>query len=90
MVECVPFFGSTDIARIDAVAVDAYISHATAAGMAPKTVRNHLALLRVMFKVARRWRLIHANPVDEAEMPRVDTPEMSILNEAEIASLLAT
>ena len=86
----VPFFGSTDIARIDAVAVDAYISHATAAGMAPKTVKNHLGLLRVMFKVARRWRLIHAHPVDEAEMPRVDTPEMSILTEAEIASLLAT
>lgn len=36
----IPFYGDTDIARIDAVAVDAYISHATAAGMAPKTVRT--------------------------------------------------
>jgi integrase len=86
----IPFFGTSDIARIDAVAVDAYISHATAAAMAPKTVKNHLALLRVMFKVAQRWRLVHANPVDEAEMPRVDVPEMSILTETEIASLLAT
>jgi integrase len=86
----IPFFGSTDVARIDAIAVDAYISYATAAGMAPKTVKNHLALLRVMFKVARRWRLVHANPVDEAEMPRVDVPEMSILTETEIASLLTT
>jgi integrase len=58
--------------------------------MAPKTVKNHLGVLRVMFKVARRWRLVHANPVDEAEMPRVDVPEMSILTETEIAALLAT
>jgi integrase len=86
----IPFFGDTDIARIDAVEVDAYISHATASGMSPKTVKNHVGLLRVMFKVARRWRMIHANPVDGAEMPRVDVPEMSILTESEIASLLAT
>ena len=43
-----------------------------------------------MFKVARRWRLIHANPLEDAEMPRVDVSEMAILTEAEIASLLAT
>jgi hypothetical protein len=48
------FFHTADVVRIDAIAVDGYISHATAAGMAPKTVKNHLALLRVMFKVARR------------------------------------
>jgi len=86
----IPFFSDTDISRIDAVAIDGYISHATGKGLTPKTVRNHLALLRVMFKVARRWKLIHANPVEDAEMPRVDIPEMSILSESEIAGLLAT
>ena len=86
----IPFFGDTDIARIDAVAVDAYISHATAGGLTPKTVKNHLGLLRVMFKVARRWRMIHADPVADAETPRVDVPEMSILSETEIATLLST
>jgi integrase len=58
--------------------------------MSAKTVKNHVGLLRVMSKVARRWRMIHADPVDGAEMPRVDAPEMSILTESEIASLLAT
>lgn len=29
-----------------------------------------------MFKVARRWRMIHTNPVEDAEMPRVDVPEI--------------
>jgi integrase len=86
----VPFFRTADVVRIDAIAIDGYISHATAAGMAPKTVKNHLALLRVMFKVARRWGLVHRNAVDEAEMPRVDVPEITILTEAEIAALLTT
>jgi integrase len=57
--------------------------------MTPKTVKNHLGLLRVMFKVARRWQLVHLNPVEEAEMPRIDVPEMAILSEAEISLLLA-
>ena len=86
----IPFFGDTDIARIDAVGVDAYIAHATSAGLSPKTVKNHLGVLRVMLKVARRWRMIHTNPVEDAEMPRIDVPEMSVLNDTEIATLLAT
>jgi integrase-like protein len=86
----IPFFGDTDISRIDAVAVDAYIAYATSAGLSPKTVKNHLGVLRVMLKVARRWRLVHANPVEDAEMPRVEVPEMSILTDTEIATLLAT
>jgi integrase len=86
----IPFFGGTDIARIDAVGVDSYIAYATSAGLAPKTVKNHLGILRVMLKVAKRWRLIHTNPVDDAEMPRIDVPEMSVLTETEIATLLAT
>ncbi len=86
----IPFFGDTDIARIDTVGVDAYIADATSAGLSPKTVKNHLGVLRVMLKVAKRWRLIHSNPVDEAEMPRVDVPEMSVLSDTEIATLLAT
>lgn len=86
----IPYFGDADIAKIDTVAVDGYISHATTVGMTPKTVKNHLGVLRVMFKVARRWRLIHANPVEDAEMPRVEVQEMAILTNVEIASLLST
>jgi integrase len=85
----VPFFGELELVKIDAEKIDAYIAHATAAGLQPKTVKNHLGLLRVMFKVARRWRLVHANPTEEAEAPRIDEPEMSVLSEAEIGSLLA-
>jgi integrase len=51
-------------------------------------VSNQLGLLRVMFKVAARWRLVRANPVLLVEGPRVDSPEMNVLSEAEISRLL--
>jgi integrase len=56
--------------------------------LAPKTISNHLGLLRVMFKVARRWRLVQRSPVDEVEAPRVEAAEMNVLTEPEIARLL--
>jgi integrase len=42
-----------------------------------------------MFKVARRWRLVQRNLVDEVDVPRVEQPELNVLTEAEIARLLA-
>jgi integrase len=41
-----------------------------------------------MFRVAKRWRLISANPLDEVEPPRVEQQEMNVLTEAEIARLV--
>jgi len=61
----------------------------TAAGLAPKTISNHLGLLRVMFGVALRWRLVARSPMDDVQAPRPQPPELSVLSEAEIARLLA-
>jgi len=41
-----------------------------------------------MFKVACRWGLVKRNPVTDVERPRVETKEMQVLTEAEIARLL--
>ena len=38
-------------------------------GLSPKTVRNHLTLLGLMFKTARRWRWVAENPLDLVERP---------------------
>ena len=40
-------------------------------GLAPKTVRNHLVLLGLMFKTARRWRWVTENPLDLVERPPI-------------------
>jgi integrase len=84
-----PYFGPLPLAAIEPADVDGYISEQAAAGLSPKTISNHLGLLRVMFKVARRWRLVARSPLDEVEAPRAYPPEMSVLSEAEIARLIA-
>jgi integrase len=83
----VPFFGSRKLTAIAPAHVDAYIAAKTRT-LSPKTVTNHLALLGVMLKVAKRWRLVTANVVEDVDRPRLDSPEMNVLTEAEIARLL--
>jgi integrase len=85
----VPFFGDLELAKIDPVDIDAYAAEAMRS-LSPKTIKNHLGLLNVMLKVAVRWRLIRTNPVTEVETPRVETKELNVLTEAEIARLLTT
>jgi integrase len=84
----VPYFGHLALAALEAADVDAYVAAQAAAGLSPKTIRNHLGLLAVMLKVARRWRLTTADPLAEVEPPRAEQPEMQVLTEAEIARLL--
>lgn len=84
-----PHFGTLELGAIDPEHVDGYIGAKTAAGLSPKTIGNTLTTLRVMFRVAMRWRLVQTNPVLLIEAPRVDSPEMNVLSEAEIARLLA-
>jgi integrase len=83
----VPFFGSRKLATIAPAHIDAYITAKTRT-LSPKTVTNHLALLGVMLKVAKRWRLVSANVIEDIDRPRLDSPEMQVLSEAEIARLL--
>lgn len=82
-----PFFGHLDLDAIHPLDVDAYVAEKMAS-LSPKTIANHLSLLGVMFKTARRWRLVTANPIEEVEPPRVEQAEMNVLTESEISRLL--
>jgi integrase len=84
----VPFFGEQLVAAIEPADVDAYIAEKTGR-LAPKTIANHLSTLGVIFKVAKRWRYVKSSPLVEVERPRVESPEMEVLTEAEIARLAA-
>ncbi len=84
----VPHFGHLRLAALEPADVDRYVAAQAASGLTAKTIRNHLALLRVMLKVARRWRLMVADPLAEVELPRAEQAEMQVLTEAEIARLL--
>src|SRR4051794_36040657 len=41
-------------------------------GRSPKSVRNDLVLLGLMFKQARRWRWVSENPLELVEPPPAD------------------
>jgi hypothetical protein len=57
----VPFFDETELAAIEAADLDRYIAAKTGK-LSAKTISNHLGLLRVMFKTAKRWRLVLTIP----------------------------
>src|SRR5262249_49240167 len=69
--------------------VEAYVARKLADGLSPKTVRNHLSLLGRIFRVAIRWRLVTANPVEMVEPPKAEDTEPEVLTEVEIAQLIA-
>jgi integrase len=84
-----PFFGTTPLQELEQrpELIDRYITTKMQAGLAPKTVTNHLLILQGMLKRAIRWRLISRNPVLDADRPRLHQPELNILTEVEIARL---
>ena len=59
------------------------------AGLAPKTVRNHLTLLGLMFRQARKWRWVAENPLELVDAPSAPPTEAETLAPSAIARLLA-
>jgi integrase len=87
----VGFFGDrrlSDLAKHPAL-IDRYVAAKVREGLAPKTVNNHLLTLSVMLKQAVRWKLIHRNPLVDAERPRLEDPDMQVLTESEVSRLWA-
>ncbi|HYT94157.1 MAG TPA: hypothetical protein VEL76_35905 [Gemmataceae bacterium] len=84
-----PHFGAISLQKLEQEPelIDRYITHKMQTGLAPKTVHNHLLLLQVMLKCAIRWRLIQRSPISDAERPRIEQPELNVLNQHEIAQL---
>lgn len=82
-----PFFGRKPLSDISPESIDRYVAAKVREGLALKTVNNHLLTLRVMLTRAVRWRLLHSNPVADADRPRLNQPDMRVLTEEEIAAL---
>ena len=66
-----------------------YAADKLAAGLlARRRVRNHLALLGLMFRHARRWRWVSESPVALVDPPRIEETEAETLTPAQVASVL--
>jgi integrase len=61
----VPAFGKFRLSAITELEIDSYIARQVKAGLKPKTINNHLAVVAKMLRQAKRWKLI-------AEIPCID------------------
>jgi site-specific recombinase XerD len=83
-----PWFGETDLARLSQQpeAWERYAATKLDAGLAAKTVRNHLVLAGLLFKTARRWRWVSENPLELVDPPPLPEPQTETLSASEVAS----
>lgn len=83
----VPYFGEMVLEQIGPEAIDGYVAAKLGDGVSPKTVRNHLSTLSLVFATAKRWKRIRSNPLDDVDGPKLEDPDTVILTEAEIVAL---
>lgn len=85
-----PHFGGTSIDRIRPDDVASYIVLKSRAGLAIKTITNHLNFAHGVFQFAIKRGLIHSNPVAMCDRPRAPyrDPDIRFLNPDELERLL--
>jgi hypothetical protein len=72
-----PAFADEDLVSLSQrpEAFERYAGEKIAKGVSPKTVRNNLALLGLMFRQARKWRWVSENPIGLVDAPPADEAE---------------
>jgi integrase len=85
-----PAFGTDDLATLSRSPeqFERYVVRKLRAGLSPKTVRNHLVLLGLIFKTARRWRWVTENPLELVDPPPMPDADTETLSAAQVASVL--
>jgi integrase len=85
-----PAFGSHDLGSLSQrpEEFERYAAGKIRDGLSPKTVRNHLVLLGLMFKTARRWRWVAENPRDLVDPPSIEDAETETLAADQVAAVL--
>ncbi len=85
-VHLLPFFGGWKLADITAIAIERYKADKLRAGLAPKTINNHLTCLRKCLSTAVDWGRLNRCP--QVKWLRVPPQEVRYLNAEEVGSLL--
>ena len=67
-----PHFGALQLRRVSPSAVQAWVGHMTAAGLAPSTVEGYYRVLAAVMLAAKRDRLIAESPTDGVRLPRAE------------------
>jgi integrase len=86
----VPFFETKPLERIEATDVSRYLVAKRRAGLATKTITNHLVFLHGLFAFAVKRGWTPTNPVDAVDRPRAEgsDPDIRYLTLPEVEALL--
>jgi integrase len=88
-VHLVPALGDRALDRISPADIEAFIAAQLGAGLAVKTVLNHLGLLHSIFERGRRRGWVATNPCDRVEKPRKpDAEVLRFLSQEELEAVL--
>lgn len=90
-----PFFDKMRLSQIRTLTITKFVNHMsnqvnpkTGKRLAPRTVINYLTELSCIFTTAIKWEMISSNPCSNISKPKVEDPEVIILDEDESAYLL--
>lgn len=83
-----PAFGGVPVTEVTTAEIQRYVADTVAGGLSPRTVANHVKLLRRMFDVALEWNLVDRNAAAEVALPRQVRPERSYLTPDEMRRLI--
>jgi len=82
----VPFFGAQKLDQIDAELIADYTSAVLKAKKAPKTINNHLTVLRRLLAIALKWGRLHRVP--EIDWLKAPKPPFDFLDFSEAKRLI--
>lgn len=84
-----PFFGDTRMSAIGPKMVQDYVAQEVRGGrLSPKSVRNHVVVLKRLMASAVEWGVIDRNPASKTVLPRIPQTEMAFLTPSEVRRLL--
>ncbi len=73
-----PDLGATPLDRLKPIQLQAVVAKLTERGLAPRTIRYALSLLKSALRTAVRWRQLGWNPMDEVDLPAPHRTELQV------------
>lgn len=84
----IPAFGDIPVEGITASRIQGYIADKVRAGLSPRTVANHVQVLRRLMDYAVTCGLIPENPVAKVTLPRQERTEMRFLSPRQLHAMV--
>ena len=87
-VHLIPAFGDLRLDEVTVYPIQVYIADKIAAGLAPRSTKNHVIVLKRILSTAVDYGLLTENAIDKVALPRIERSEMSFLTPSELLRLI--